>query len=299
MRSQTQIEYLALEHFESIEAFNEYVGIAEPLREGIDIGTYQEAGLRLSSPAVTSGFYRISIKYDFEDADLVEEANPEFSPSAFMFFSSPNQPVEWNVPKMWSGYYIQIDRQIINANKHLFFNFMGYGLHEGLYLTENEKNQIEQLLAQLYQVYHQENYSKAITLSYCHLVFSYIEYFYKRQFKTKKDAHNRLVKLFISELNEFYPSLSQKKFGTPTVQFFASKLNTTPNYLGDVVRNITGLSPIEHIHQTIIKEAKALLKQGIYSNSEIAYHLGFEYPNYFSRLFKKLEGISPTEFKGK
>ena len=236
---------------------------------------------------------------DFEDADLVEEANPEFSPSAFMFFSSPNQPVEWNVPKMWSGYYIQIDRQIINANKHLFFNFMGYGLHEGLYLTENEKNQIEQLLAQLYQVYHQENYSKAITLSYCHLVFSYIEYFYKRQFKTKKDAHNRLVKLFISELNEFYPSLSQKKFGTPTVQFFASKLNTTPNYLGDVVRNITGLSPIEHIHQTIIKEAKALLKQGIYSNSEIAYHLGFEYPNYFSRLFKKLEGISPTEFKGK
>ena len=288
-----------MRHFESIKAFNEYVGVEQPIRAGIDVGKHHEEGIILSSPPVTSDFYRISIKYDFEDADLVKETNPDFLPSAFMFFSSPNQRVAWDVPKMWRGYYIQIDRKTINTNKHLFFNFMEYGLHEGLYLTEEEKDQISQLFDQLFQAYHQANYSEEITLSYCHLIFSYIEYFYKRQFQTRKDAHNRLVKMFLSLLNDFYAGATQKTTGIPSVQYFANELNTTPNYLGDVVRNITGRSPIEHIHQTIINEAKQLLEQGVYSNAEIAYHLGFEYPSYFSRLFKKVAGITPSAFKAK
>lgn len=286
-----------MNNFESIEQFNEYVGIEKPIRERIDIGKYTEGNIRLSSPPITSNFYRISIKYDFEDNDLINEMNPEFMPHAYMFFSSPNQLVEWAVPKMWRGYYIQIDRKTINANKHLFFNFMEYGLHEGLYLTEDEEQQISQLFEQLYKVYHNDDYSENITLSYCHLIFSFIEHFYKRQFKTKRSASNKLVKQFIAQLEQFYIDDKQKKWGTPTVQFFAESLKVSPNYLGDVVRNVTGISPIEHIHLCIINEAKKLLQQGVYSNAEIAYHLGFEYPNYFSRLFKKVAGISPSEFK--
>lgn len=286
-----------MKHFTSIQAFNEYVGIDKPLRAGIDVGKYHEGGIKLTSPPVTADFYRISIKYDFEDADLIQSANPEFTPSAHMFFSSPHQAVEWDVPKMWQGYYIQLGQKTIHANKHLFFNFMEYGLHEGLYLTEEEEKQISLLFQQLFQLYHQDRYSEAITLSYCHLIFSYIEYFYQRQFQTKKEAHNQLLKKFLTLLNEFYANSTQHKVGTPSVQYFADQLNTTPNYLGDVVRNLSGLSPIQHIHQTIINEAKVLLHQGIYSNTEIAYHLGFEYPNYFSKLFKKVTGLTPSEFK--
>lgn len=288
-----------MKHFENIAKFNEYVGIDRPLREGLDIGKYHAGNIRLSSEPVTADFYRISIKYDFEDIDLVGEANPEFTPSAHMFFSSPFQSVEWDVPKMWQGFYIQIDKQTINSNKNLFFNFMEYGLHEGLYLTKEEENQITLLFHQLYHIYNQENYSEQITLSYCHLIFTYIEHFYKRQFQTRKESHNRLVKLFLSLLNQFYADSLQNSVGMPTVQYFANELNTSSNYLGDVVSNITGASPIEHIHETIVNEAKILLKQGIYSNAEIAYHLGFEYPNYFSKLFKKVTSLTPTEFKSK
>ena len=166
-----------MKHFKTISTFNRYVGVNEPLREGIDIGKYQEGDIILSSPAVTADFYRISIKYDFEDADLVQEVNPAFTPSAYMFFSSPNQPVEWDVPKMWRGFYIQMDKKTISANKHLFFNFMEYGLHEGLFLTEVEERQITQLYHQLFHSYHQKHYSQEITLSYCHLIFTYVVYF--------------------------------------------------------------------------------------------------------------------------
>lgn len=295
----TTISKKAMNHFESIEQFNKYVGIKKPIRPGIDIGKYHDGKIRLSSPPITSDFYRMSIKYDFEDNDLINEKNPEFTPHAYMFFSSPNQIVEWEVPKMWEGYYIQIDRPTIVASKYLFFNFMEYGLHEGLYLTEEEEKQISQLFKQVFEIYHQNNFSKEIILSYCHLIFSFVEHFYKRQFNTKIEFHSKLAKKFISQLNHFYSDGKQSKYGTPSVQFFAESLNVTPNYLGDIVRNITGVAPMEHIHQTIINEAKTLLNQGLYSNSEVAYHLGFEYPNYFSRLFKKVTGISPSEYKKK
>ena len=136
----------------------------------------------------------------------------------------------------------------------------------------------------------------AIRLPFCNNNYQ-TDWWHQQQFQTKKESHNRLAKMFIALLNEFYTNDNQRQYGTPSVQFFADKLSVTPNYLGDVVRNITGISPIEHIHQNIIREAKRLLKQGMYSNSEIAYHLGFEYPNYFSRLFKKVTGLTPTEYK--
>lgn len=283
--------------FKHISEFNDYLGVDQPNRTSIDIGIYNNDKLRTSSQPVTTDFYRISIKYDFHNEEEIKELNPEFLPNAFIFFSSPNQVFAWEVEKMWSGYYIQIEKSIIHTNKHLFYNFLEYGYHEGLFLTAEEEKQISVIFKQLYQSYLTNKFPDEILFSYCHLIFTYIDHFYQRQFQTRKEKHNSYVSRFQLLLKEYYSKQLQSESGIPSVKYFAELLHITPGYFGEVIRSVTGFSPIEHIQKQIIVEAKLLLKKDNLSNSEIAYKLGFEYPNYFSKMFKKVSGISPTEYR--
>ncbi|WP_010518583.1 helix-turn-helix domain-containing protein [Croceivirga radicis] len=284
-------------HFDKLTDFNTYLKLPKPLRSDIDVGEYGSQEMRLSSAAITTSFYRISLKYDFDEGDVLDNNPTDFKPKAVMFFSSPSQSIEWNAKKQWSGFYIHLTRNVIAKNKHLFFNFMEYGRHEELLLNEEYENKIAPLFKQLCDIYSDRDFSESLLFSYSHLIFTFIEHFYSKQFQSQYEKSGGLIKQFVELLNMYYEEGHQVKLGTPTVGYFADKLFVTPSYLGDVIRTVTGDSPIEHIHQLIISEAKILLKENKQSNSEIAYQLGFEYPNYFARLFKKYTGLSPTEYK--
>ena len=284
-------------HFNKLTDFNEYIELPKPIRHGIDIGKYGLEDMRLFSEPITTNFYRISMKYGFDEAAPLDHNLAEFKSKAVMFFSSPYQFIEWNAKDQWKGFYIHLTREVITKNKHLFYNFMEYGKHEQLYLNNEDEKQLALLFQQLYSVHKNTSFPNELVLSFCQLIFSFIEYFYTQQFKKQNEKSNNLVKQFVETLNLYYKEENQLKLGTPTVQFFADRLFVTPSYLGDVVRTVTGNSPMDHIHQLIISEAKSLLRKNELSNAEIAYQLGFEYPNYFARLFKKYTGLSPTEFK--
>lgn len=269
--------------FDTIQSFNEYTKIRWPKNDLIDIGKYPKGHL-LSSQPVYPNFYRISIKYGLEN-------EPE---KGFMYFSSPNQPIEWHTDKPWNGYFINIKADLISNNQHLKYSFLNYGLHEPLFLKEEEEIIITQQYKAALEEYNKQAYSKDLLLAYCNLIFAHVAQFYKRQFGERKEQYSKLVNDFFTLLDGYYEQNRQAI--QPSVNYFANQLNVTPNYLSDVIKFYSGKPALEHIHQQIVKVAKSLLVQKESTISEIAYQLGFEYPNYFSRLFRKVTGVSPSNF---
>lgn len=272
--------------FETIKSFNEYTNIRLPKHEMIDIGAYGNDFL-LSSPPVRPQFYRISIKYGLEN----DKEN------GYMYFSSPNRPIEWNTPTPWVGYYINITEDLISSNQHLGYSFLTYGLHEALFLKKDEEVTITQLYKEALKEYNKDSFSVDLLIAYCNLMFAHVAQFYKRQFGESKEQYSKLVNDFFGLLETYYQQSVNKVIAQPSVNHFANELNVTPNYLSDIVKFYTGKPALEHIHQHIINNAKTLLGQKKASVSEIAYQLGFEYPNYFSRLFRKIVGVSPSQYK--
>jgi len=272
--------------FDSIDSFNAYTQIRPSKSKFIDIGAYP-ADFLLSSPPVYPNFYRISIKYGLE----------QDKQKGYMYFSSPNQPIEWQTDTPWKGYFINIAKDLISNNQHLAYSFLNYGLHEPLFLKKEEEALVTQPFQLALEEYEKEDFSTDLVLAYCNLIFAHVAQFYKRQFGERKEQYSQLVNDFFALLEDYYTKNGTRtEILQPSVKYFADQLNVTPNYLSDLIRFYTGKPALEHIHQHIVTVAKALLSNRKSTISEIAYQLGFEYPNYFSRLFRKVTGTSPSRF---
>jgi AraC-like DNA-binding protein len=143
-----------------------------------------------------------------------------------------------------------------------------------------------------------DEFSKSIILSHLDSILKYAQRFYKRQFIDRKPLTGKTITKFNEYLNEYFEKGIVAEKGLPTVNYMASNLFLSPKYLSDLLKQETGKTALELIHLHLISKAKNLLVEGEQSISEIAYHLGFENPPYFSRLFKKETGMSPKEYKG-
>ncbi len=141
-----------------------------------------------------------------------------------------------------------------------------------------------------------DEYSIKIALSYISTLLNTSERFYSRQFDSRRIMCNQLASDFFAMLKTHYKDSSTINI-QPSVFYFAEKLNVTANYLGDVIKYYSGKSALNLIHEFIIEEAKILLMTSSKNVSEISYRLGFEYPTYFSRLFKKKTNISPLDYR--
>ncbi|WP_312343429.1 helix-turn-helix domain-containing protein [Chryseobacterium binzhouense] len=278
--------------FKTFQLFNQYLGVNAPVSEKIDFGKYENhLPLKVKSDAVNVDFYRISLKGNINFTDVHQK---ELQHKTVLFFNSPNQSFEWNLQEKWQGFYVQIAKNVIENHRFLFRNCMEYGMHEALVLEAEEAQEMQQIFNLLHLHYNNQNYDFDIVLSYTNIIISLVEKFYKRQFSVHQKEYNWIVKKFQELLYDYYNnSVSQ----TPNVAYFAEKLNLSSNYLGDVVKHFTGTNAKDFIQNHIAETAKKLLLETTSSNSEIAYQLGFEYPNYFAKFFKKHFGKSPKEFR--
>ena len=129
------------------------------------------------------------------------------------------------------------------------------------------------------------------------LLLTYSERFYQRQFITRKKTHHQLLARLEGLLNNYFAGDDIQKRGLPTVSFIAQELNVSPGYLSSMLRILTGLNTQQHIHQKLVEKAKEKLSTTELSVSEIAYDLGFEHPQSFSKLFKTKTSLSPSEFR--
>lgn len=274
---------------------NRYVGLPDPQNEDIDVGRYQDTDSpRLKSDPVMIDFYRISLK-----SNLLNKVAPGYDPEnpqpvSGVFLYSPKHPLEWDLDQQVEGFYLQLSKDLINEHRYLFQNHMEYGQHEPLYLTDSEQLEVQNVFHSLLYHYREQPENTSVLVSYAHVLVTLIEDFYQRQFSTDIKKYNRIVSEFQQLLRDYY---SREVSQLPNVQYFADKLNLTPNYLGDIIKHHTDRTAIETIHDFVIQKAKELLKEDRSNMSQIAYKLGFEYPNNFSKFFKNHTEVTPSEFR--
>jgi len=179
------------------------------------------------------------------------------------------------------------------------YDFFSYNVNESLLLNKEEGILVNNIMQMAWNEFHnqKDKFSIPIILSHISTLLNLTERFYDRQFDNRKKIYNKLSKDFYKLLRNYYLTASDKEIQQPTVHYFAKKLNVTPNYLSDIIKYHTGKSALAGIHDYIIEEAKKLLTSTSLSISEISYNLGFEYPNYFSKLFKQKTSLSPSEYR--
>lgn len=289
---QKQVYIREMKIFKNFITYNEYLGLPKPLDNDIDVGYYDPPNMLSKSEAIAVDFYRISIKINLKNKN-----SPNKKPITAVFFNSPEMVVNegWDVEPTYQGMYLQLSKKIIEENRFLFKTYLDYGQHEALYLTGEEVQEISSVFQLMMKYYEREKRSFNVLLSYVNVLVSLVEAFYKRQFSTDPKQYNRIVTDFQQSLIDYY---NQPVKQLPNVQYFADKLGLTANYLGDIVKHFTRKSALENIHEFVIKRAKELLVENKTLNTtEVAYELGFEYPNYFSKFFKKQVNLTPKEYR--
>lgn len=179
------------------------------------------------------------------------------------------------------------------------YGYFSYAVNEALHLSKKEESMIISTMKNISKEYSSriDNYSQDVIVSQIELLLNYCNRFYSRQFITRKSINNDLLSKLEILLIEYFNSDTLRESGIPTVQYISEQLNLSPNYLSDMLRSLTGQNTQQHIHNKLIEKAKEILTTTNLSVSEIAYELGFEYPQSFSKLFKAKTNLSPVDFR--
>ena len=177
------------------------------------------------------------------------------------------------------------------------YSFFSYDLNEALHLSEREQQIIVDLFRKIdYEL--DQPIDKHIAND-IETLLNYCLRFYDRQFIMREDLNRGLLGQFESLLNDYYDSDKAQMLGLPTVGYFADKLNLSANYFGDLMKKETGKSAQEHLHLKLIDKAKEKIFDTDKTISQVAYELGFQYPQHFSRMFKNETGYSPNEYRSR
>ena len=183
-----------------------------------------------------------------------------------------------------------------NIKKYTFFS---YEVNEALHLSEEERSIVMDCLKiiRMELEHGVDKHSKTLLVNYIELLLNYCMRFYERQFITRGKTNRDVLTRFENLLDEYFESTLAEQDGLPTVKYFADKLCLSSNYFGDMFKKETGKSPQEYIQEKVIELAKERISGTADTVSQIAYSLGFQYPQHFCRLFKKRVGYTPSEYR--
>ena len=185
------------------------------------------------------------------------------------------------------------------AKKMKRYTFFSYEASEALHLSEEERIVIHDCLVRIRtELQHSEDaFSKDLIIGNIGLLLDYCLRFYSRQFATRNEMNSNILARFEQMLDEYLHDNVAYECGIPNVKYFAGKLCLSPNYFGDLLKRETGKTAQEYIQSRMISLAKERLLDGTYNINEVAYSLGFQYPQHFIRFFKKKTGCTPKEFR--
>lgn len=179
------------------------------------------------------------------------------------------------------------------------YSFFSYEVDEALHLSEQERETVADCLQKIKaELEHPiDKHSKQLIARNIELLLDYCMRFYERQFITRDQVNRDIIVKFEHQLDEYFSNQTQLTEGLPSVKYFADKVCLSPNYFGDLIKKETGKTAQEYIQHQIIELAKERIIEKEQTVSQIAYELGFQYPQHFSRLFKKHVGCTPNEYK--
>ena len=223
-----------------------------------------------------------------------------------MVFTAPNQVLEFtkeavaDVDKGWTlVFHPDLIRKSELGKKIENYSFFAYASNEALHLSDEERKTVTEIVEKIEKEFSNniDAHSQTLIISNLELLLNYCVRFYDRQFFTRTNLNQDITSQFEQLLKDYYKQGKQLELGIPSVQYCGEAMNMSPKYLSDLLRKETGQSTQDHIHQYIIEKAKNRLLNSNESASEIAYDLGFEYPQYFSKIFKKKTTMSPNKFR--
>ncbi|MCS3797196.1 helix-turn-helix domain-containing protein [Niastella sp. OAS944] len=222
-----------------------------------------------------------------------------------MFFIAPGQvlTVTIDTASEHSGWMLLIHPDFLwntaLAKSIKRYDYFDYSVNEALFLSDKEESIINNVVQNIKREYHSniDKFSQNIIISNIETLLNYAERFYQRQFITRKISNHQILNRLEEFLDDYFNSDEILKTGLPTVQLVAEKLNVSSTYLTNLLRVINGKNTQQHIHDKLIEKAKEKLSTTNLTVAEIAYELGFEHSQSFSKLFKAKTTLSPLQFR--
>ncbi|WP_158996202.1 AraC family transcriptional regulator [Mucilaginibacter sp. L196] len=294
--------------FSTITEYHRAAGLPKPAHPLISLVRMEELKLPIKEVPfrLIFDFYSISLK-------KVQNAKFKYGQQAgdfdegVLFFMAPGQlfgvDIVVDTLQRPEGWIILIHPDFLwstpLAKTIKQYEFFGYSVYEALYLSDKEENMLTVIVNQIEQEYHTniDRFSQSVMIAQLELLLTYSERFYQRQFITRKIAGHELLTQMEDFLFNYFNSGALAKQGLPSVTQIAESLNISPGYLSSLLKSLTGQSTQQHLHCKLIDLAKEKLSTTNLSVSEIAYELGFEHLQSFSKLFKTKTSLSPLEFR--
>jgi AraC family transcriptional regulator, transcriptional activator of pobA len=292
-----------LQRFETVNDYNVFNNneTLHPLVSVVDLS--KAAPRKMSS--MYFGFYTVFLK-EVKCGDLRYGKNTYDYQEGTLIFIAPGQVVsvenagETYQPK---GHALVFHPDIIhgtNLGRHINdYTFFGYQSNEALHVSERERKMVLDCFSKIgYELEHAiDKHSKRLIVSNIEILLNYCTRFYDRQFITRDNIIKGTLERFEELLNNYFSSEKPQTIGLPSVAYCAGELNLSANYFGDLIKKETGTSAQEYIQTKLIDVAKERIFNIDKSISEVAYELGFKYPQHFTRLFKQKTGQSPNEYR--
>lgn len=296
------------EKISTISALHASLGIKGPKHPLISIINLEE--IVTDSPTVEESlsfsynFYIIGLKKNYEAKVRYGQNYYDFD-SGILSCIGPGQiiSVDSSAPQQLEGYLLVVHSDFFAqyplAKRIKEYGFFSYATNEALHMSDAEELTIISMLKNMQNESSTpiDHFTQDLLVSNLELLLNYCNRFYNRQFITRKHVTSDIISSFETLLNSYIDNGESIVNGLPTVHYFAEKLSTTPNYLSDLLRASTGRSASHHIQDKAIEKAKELLGSTELTVAEIAYQLGFEFPQSLNKLFKKKTSITPLDYR--
>ena len=288
----------------SVMQYHQICGLPKPLHPLVSVVNLEEINFFLNEEFwrhYANNLYTISIKKGMTSKLIYGQTEFDFD-DGVLVVTAPKQVI--SIEKLekieLTGYKLIFHPDFLQgyplAKTIHNYSFFSYSTNKALFLSDKE----EEIVLNLFKSIEQEcanntdKFSQDVLIANIELLLVHIDRYYNRQFLTRKKISNDTLSKMEEILNNYF-EIEQTQL--PTVQYISDQLNLSPIYLSDLLKNLTGLTAQQHIHEKLIEKAKELLFTSNLSVSEIAYQLGFEFPQSFNKLFKKKTNLTPLEYK--
>lgn len=288
----------------NVDQYNSLYGL-ETLHPLVSVVDLTKATQKVDHVQMSYGVYALflkqskscEIKYGRQSYDYQEGTIVSFAPNQIVSVETTNEEVNPSVYGI--VFHPDLIRGTPLAKTIKDYTFFSYATNEALHLSDQEKEIVMDCLSKIsIELEHAiDKHSKALISMNIELLLNYCMRFYTRQFVTRNATNKDSLTRFEQLLNEYFRSQRPIQDGLPSVKYFADKICLSPNYFGDMVKKETGKTPQEHIQEKVLELAKESIIETDQTMSQIAYALGFQYPQHLSRLFKKHVGCTPNEYR--
>ena len=288
---------------DSVEKYNRIFGLTtlHPMVTIVDLSKATQWPEHLK---VNYGVYALYLK-DTKCGDITYGRQPYDYQEGTIVCFAPGQVAEVEMAKdiRPSAYGILFHPDFIRGTmlgqEIKKYSFFSYESREALHVSEEERAIVMDCLRKIETELQRnsDRHSRRLIIANIGLLLDYCMRFYERQFTTREASNKDIIVRFEQLLDEYFEGTAPQETGLPTVKYFAEKVFLSPNYFGDMISKLTGKTVSEYIQNKVIDQAKELLLSSSKSMSEIAYSLGFQYPQHMSRMFKRIAGCTPNEYR--